>query len=47
MEDGTLFSHLKRRKTLPEHEVATKIHQVASAIKYLHENLIAHRDIKP
>jgi aurora kinase len=47
MEEGTLFSHLKKNKKLGEKEVAAKMRQVASAIKYLHENCIAHRDIKP
>lgn len=47
MEGGTLFTHLKKNKVLPELEVAIKIRQIASAIKYLHENTIAHRDIKP
>lgn len=47
MEEGTLFTHLKKNKTLPEAEVAQKIRQIASAVKYLHENQIAHRDIKP
>lgn len=47
MEEGTLFTHFKKNKTLPEAEVAKKMRQMASAIKYLHENTIAHRDIKP
>lgn len=47
MEEGTLFTHFKKNKTLPELEVAKKMKQIASAIKYLHENAIAHRDIKP
>ena len=47
MEEGTLFSLFKKNKILPEPEVAKKIRQIASSIKYLHENQIAHRDIKP
>lgn len=47
MEEGTLFTHLKKSKKLPEAEVAVKVRQVASAVHYLHENQIAHRDIKP
>jgi serine/threonine protein kinase len=47
MEEGPLFSLLKKKKTLPESDVAQKIKQVASAIKYMQDNEIAHRDIKP
>lgn len=47
MEQGTLFSQLKKTKILKESDVATKIRQIASAVNYLHENYIAHRDIKP
>lgn len=47
MDEGTLFSHLKKNRKLPEPEVAVKIKEIASAVKYLHENQIAHRDIKP
>lgn len=38
MEEGTLFSHLKKNKILPEQEVALKIREIASSVKYLHEN---------
>ena len=47
MEEGTLFSQLKKNKTIKEKEVAQKIKQIASSVKYLHQNEIAHRDIKP
>jgi serine/threonine protein kinase len=38
MEQGTLFSQLKKKKVMPENEVAKKIKEVSSAVKYLHEN---------
>ena len=47
MEEGTLFTHLKKNKTLPEAEVAVKVRYVALAVHYLHENQIAHRHNKP
>ena len=47
MEEGTLFTHLKKHKKLTEKEVSIKMKEVSSAIRYLHENSIAHRDIKP
>jgi non-specific serine/threonine protein kinase len=38
MDDGTLFAHLKKNRVLGENEVSVMIKQIASAIKYLHEN---------
>ena len=48
MEEGTLFEFLKKRvNKLTEKEVSSKIREVSSAIKHLHDLDIAHRDIKP
>lgn len=37
---------LKRRKKLTELEVRYYISQLISALKYLHDNLVIHRDLK-
>ena len=37
---------LKRRKKLTELEVRYYISQLVSALKYLHDNLVIHRDLK-
>jgi serine/threonine protein kinase len=47
MPDGTLFSLLHKRKRLEENEVAYILLEICHAICYLHNNKIAHRDIKP
>lgn len=47
MEQGTLYSQLKKNKILPEHEAAIIIKQITSAVEYLHDHDVAHRDIKP
>ena len=47
MEEGTLFTHLKLHKTLTEEDAEVKLTDIAKAVIYLHEEGIAHRDIKP
>ena len=37
---------LKRRKKLTDVEVRYYLTQLISALKYLHENLVIHRDLK-
>jgi tRNA A-37 threonylcarbamoyl transferase component Bud32 len=47
MEQGTLYSQLKKNRILSEKESAVIIRQMAEAVEYLHDHDIAHRDIKP
>lgn len=47
MEQGTLYSKLKKNSTLKEGEAAKIIKEMFEAIDYLHDLGIAHRDIKP
>ena len=37
---------MRRRKTLIEPEVRYYITQIVQALKYLHDNLVIHRDLK-
>ncbi len=49
MEGGTLFDYLKKQKggKLPEEEVSKRMREVCSAVHYMHDMEVAHRDIKP
>lgn len=46
-EGGDLEDKLDKRGNLSEFEVAWIIYNLATGLKFLHDNLIAHRDIKP
>jgi len=44
---GSLFSVMRKRKKLPENEVARIFVDIAGALDYLHQKGIVHRDLKP
>lgn len=47
MQDGNLFTELKKKKKFEEKEAADIIKQIASGLAYMQGNGIAHRDLKP
>ncbi|KAH7881789.1 kinase-like domain-containing protein [Phlebopus sp. FC_14] len=47
MLGGDLRFHLERLNTVPEETVRFHIAEISSALAFLHENRIMHRDIKP
>ena len=47
MSGGELFSRIKAKQHFHEHEAATVVKEIASAIRHLHRHDVAHRDLKP
>lgn len=46
MSGGELFDRILERGVYTEKDASIVIHQVLTAVKYLHENGIVHRDLK-
>lgn len=46
-KNGELFDMINRTGPMPEPEAARIFHQILSALLYLKESGLSHRDIKP
>jgi serine/threonine protein kinase len=47
MAGGALLDHLRARQSFTEREAALVMHDVFTAVAFLHARGIAHRDLKP
>ena len=47
MFGGHLLTHIQQKERFTEREASQVVHEVASALDFLHTNRIAHRDLKP
>lgn len=47
MYGGHLLAHIQRRERFVEREASDVVREVAAALVFLHENGVAHRDLKP
>ena len=46
-EGGDLFDKIKTSGTFSEKKVSEIMKQIMSAVLYLHNNRVVHRDLKP